>query len=81
MKTNKSKLMQRAWYLTRTFSYPFSYALKKVWAEVRAESERLHRKSEAEKEYERLKIWWSSPEFKELQRIENNKYKQFAADI
>ena len=81
MKTiDKSRLMKRAWYLVKNQGYTLGIAMSKVWKEMKEFIAEKAREAKAEIESAKLKAWWSTDEYKAIEVIENNKYKQFRAD-
>lgn len=77
---NKSRLMTRAWYLVKNQGYTLSFAMTKVWSEMKEYIAEKARELKGAIEYAKLQEWWATDECKALEVIENNKYKQFVAD-
>ena len=77
---NKSRLMTRAWYLVKNQGYTLGFAMSKVWKEMKKIIAEKAAEAIAEIEHANLQAWWSTPEYKAIQAIENNKFKQFVAD-
>jgi len=81
MKTiDKSRLMKRAWYLVKNQGFTLGFAMSKVWKEMKEFIAEKVNQAKAKIETTKLQVRWSTDEYKAIEMIENNKYKQFVAD-
>lgn len=82
MKTtiDKSRLMKRAWWLVKNKGYNLAYAMKKVWAEMKAYIVEKALEAAAIIEMEKLQAWWATDEYKAWKIADNGTFKQFAHD-
>jgi hypothetical protein len=62
-KIDKSRLFKRAWYLVKSRSYSIAYALRTVWAEMKATIKETIAKIELSETVQYTAITWTpSPE-------------------
>lgn len=81
LKINKSRLMSRAWYLVKNQGYPLTYAMKKVWAEMKEWIAEKIQEAANDIKAKELKAYWATPEYKAYQQSQGNAYKPFVYDL
>lgn len=81
LKINKSRLMYRAWYLVKTQGYPLTYAMKKVWAEMKEWIAEKIQEAKNDIRTKELKAYWATPEYKARLQTRDNAYKPFVYDL
>ena len=64
MRTDKSKLMKRAWYLVKNQGYSLGFAMSKVWSEMKSFISEKIKEEKAKIENAKLQEWWSTDEYK-----------------